>query len=49
MTKEQVQITAIQWVLMIQGKLDDSPESAIRVINEKLKELRQIVEDKGEK
>jgi len=47
-TKEQAQIAAIQWVLMIQSKLEDNPESASRVIGEKLKELRQIVKDKGE-
>lgn len=47
MTKEQAQIAAIQWVLMIQSKLDDNPESARKVISEKLKELRQIVNDKG--
>ncbi len=48
MTKEQAQIAAIQWVLMIQSKLGDSPESSKRVINDKLVELRRIVQDKGE-
>ena len=37
---EQIQLVTLEWVLMIQSKLEDNPEAASKIIRDKITELR---------